>query len=355
MNSIFTLQRFAEIAHTYTNKTTDTGTYDPDTGARIAGNELSPENKTYYEKSLITLAEPELVFDQFADKYPIPKNGGKTIEFRKFEPLVADLDATELQEGVTPEGQKLNVGTITAEVHQKGDFVELSDMIELTAIDPMVVQTIGIIGSQAGRVLNKVTREAITSGTNVVFAPKANGTAVTVRNQLDTTCGITLKLIKKCANILKRNNAPKIDGSYICIVHPDIGTDLTNLEGWIDVQKYKNPEKVYEGEIGSYGGVRFIENTECKIWKGTDDKNKTAEGVAVYACYFIGKGAYATTEVTGGGLETIVKPLGSGEDPLNQRSTVGWKATKTSEILVPDYLVRLECCSAESNALANAN
>ena len=345
MKKYFYLQRFAEIAHTYTNKTTDT--------EASTGNELSPENKTYYEKRLITLAEPELVFDQFADKYPIPKNGGKTIEFRKFEPLVADLDATELVEGVTPEGQKLNGGTITAEVHQKGDYVELSDMIELTAIDPMVVQTIGIIGAQAGRVLNKVTREAITCGTNVVFAPKANGTAVEARNALDTTCGITLKLIKKCANILKRNNAPRIDGSYICIVHPDIGTDLTNLEGWIDVQKYKNPEKVYEGEIGAYGGVRFIENTECKIWKSTADD--CAADTAVYACYFIGKGAYATTEVTGGGLQTIVKPLGSGEDPLNQRSTVGWKATKTSEILVQDYLVRLEVCSAESNALAVAN
>ena len=343
---LFSLRWFdGGVSHDYTNKTTDT--------QATTGNELSPENKTYYEKSLITLAEPELVFDQFADKYPIPKNGGKTIEFRKFEPLVADLDATELQEGGTPEGQKLNVGTVTAEVHQKGDYVELSDMIQLTAIDPMVVQTIGIIGSQAGRVLNKVTREAITGGTNVVYAPKSNGTAVTQREDLDTTCGITLKTIKKCANILKRNNAPRIDGSYICIVHPDIGTDLTNLEGWIDVQKYKNPEKIYEGEIGSYGGVRFIENTECKIWKSTDDD--CAEGVAVYACYFIGKGAYATTEVTGGGLQTIVKPLGSGEDPLNQRSTVGWKATKTSEILVQDYLVRLECCSAESNAMAGAN
>ncbi|MBE6818176.1 MAG: N4-gp56 family major capsid protein [Ruminococcaceae bacterium] len=349
---LFNLQRFAEISHTYTNKTTDVATT---VEGVTTGNDLSAENKTYYEKRLITLAEPELVFDQFADKYPIPKNGGKTIEFRKFEPLVADLSATELTEGVTPEGQKLTVGTITAEVHQKGDFVELSDMIELTAIDPMVVQTIGIIGSQAGRVLNKVTRQAITGGTNVVYAPKSNGTAVASRANLDTTCGITLKLIKKCANILKRNNAPKIDGSYICIVHPDIGTDLTNLEGWIDVQKYKNPEKVYEGEIGAYGGVRFIENTECKIWKGTDEANGCAADTAVYACYFIGKGAYATTEVSGGGLQTIVKPLGSGEDPLNQRSTVGWKATKTSEILVQDYLVRLEVCSAESNALATAN
>ena len=33
---------------------------------------LSDEMKTYYEKRLIDNAEPNLVHDQFGDKYPIP-------------------------------------------------------------------------------------------------------------------------------------------------------------------------------------------------------------------------------------------------------------------------------------------
>ena len=48
---------------------------------------LSAEMKTYYEKRLLDLAEPKLVHNQFGDKYPIPKSGGKTIEFRKYDSL----------------------------------------------------------------------------------------------------------------------------------------------------------------------------------------------------------------------------------------------------------------------------
>ena len=63
------------------------------------------------------------------------------------------------------------------------------------------------------------------------------------------------------------------------------------------------------------------------------------------------------TEVTGGGLQTIVKQKGSAgtADPLDQRSSVGWKALKTAEILVPNYLVRVESCSRRFSANISAN
>ena len=48
---------------------------------------MTNEMKTFYEKRLIDQAEPRLVHDQFADYYPVPQNGGKTIEFRKYDSL----------------------------------------------------------------------------------------------------------------------------------------------------------------------------------------------------------------------------------------------------------------------------
>jgi N4-gp56 family major capsid protein len=68
----------------------------------------------------------------------------------------------------------------------------------------------------------------------------------------------------------------------------------------------------------------------------------------------MGDGAYGVTEITGGGLETIVKQKGSAgtSDPLDQRSSVGWKAIRTAEILIPNYLVRVECCSEFSASTA---
>lgn len=111
-----------------TNTTTQTG----------SGQDLSGEMKTYYSDYLIDLAEPELVHDQFGQKHPIPRNGGKTIEFRKYDSLPKML--TALTEGVTPDGQKLSMSTITATVAQYGGYVEMSDMLLLTAIDNNLVQ-----------------------------------------------------------------------------------------------------------------------------------------------------------------------------------------------------------------------
>ena len=333
------------FANANTNKTT----------SNVSGNDLSDEMKTYYSDHLIDLAEPELIHDQFADKYPIPRRGGKTIEFRKFTPLGKAM--TPLTEGVTPDGQKLDVDTITATVSQYGGYVETTDVLDLTAIDPIVVQATQMIASQAGRTLDTITREVLAGGTNVIYAP-AGSTKVESRSAVSATCKITLDVLRKAALVLKRQNAPKIDGSYVAIVHPDIAHDITGLDGGIDGHKYATPENIYNGELGKIAGIRFIENTEAKIWKNAGAAKSGGDGTKenVYGTLVMGAHAYAVTEVTGGGLQHIVKQLGSAgtADPLNQRATVGWKAIKTAEILVNQYIVRIESAASEGDtAIAN--
>ena len=318
------------------------------TGLNASGNDLSPEMKTYYEKRLIDLAEPKLVHDQFADKYPIPKNGGKTIEFRKYDSL--PKATTPITEGVTPAGNKLNVTTITATVAQYGDYIQLSDVLDLTAIDNNVVQATKLLGGQAGRTLDSITRDTIVAGTNVIYAPKSDGTEVTSRKNLDVTAVLTPDLFFKAAAQLSAMNADPIDDSYVAIIHPYAAYDLMRNEEWIDVHKYATPDNIYEGEIGKIGKVRFVDSTEAKIWK--DDTCPT--GLSVFATMVIGAHAYGTTDVEGGGLQHIVKQLGYGDDPLNQRSSTGWKALKTAERLVEQYMVRIESCSSYSS-MAEAN
>ena len=74
---------------------------------------MSAEMRTFYEKRLIDQAEPRLVHDQFADYYPVPVGGGKTIEFRKYDSL--PKATTPLEEGVTPDGQALNVSVVKSD------------------------------------------------------------------------------------------------------------------------------------------------------------------------------------------------------------------------------------------------
>ena len=317
-NFIYNLQLFAEMN---TNLTTSPG--------------LSDEMKTYYSDYLIDNAIPKLVHDQFGQKHPIPKNGGKTIQFRKYNPL--PKLTTPIQEGITPNGQSLNMTVIEATVAQYGGYVTLSDVLLLTAIDNNLVQATKLLGAQAGSTLDTITREVLNGGTNVIYSGGKNA-----RTSLDESSVLAVDDIKKAVRLLKSQNAEKINGDWVGIIHPDVSYDLTNDPAWKDVKTYSDPSDIYEGEIGKLYGVRFVETTEAKIWAKAG-----ADSRAVYSTLILGDNAYGVTELTGGGLEHIVKQLGSAgtSDPLNQRATAGWKATKVAERLVENYMVRIESAS----------
>ena len=296
---------------------------------------LTDEMKTYYSDYLIDNAIPKLVHDQFGQKHPIPKNGGKTIEFRKYSPLPKLTEA--ISEGVTPDGQSLNMSLVVATVKQYGGYITLSDVLLLTAIDNNLVQATKLLGAQAGATLDTITREVLNGGTNVIFSGGKEATS-----DLDASSVLTVDDIKKAVRLLKTQNAEQINGSWVGIIHPDIAYDLTNDPAWKDVKTYSDPSDIYEGEIGKLYGVRFVETTEAKIWAGAGNG-----GRAVYSTLILGDNAYGVTEISGGGLQHIVKQLGSAgtSDPLDQRATAGWKATKTAERLVENYMVRIESCS----------
>lgn len=291
---------------------------------------LSPEMKTFYDMTLIDEASPNLIHDQFGQKRPIPANGGKKIEFRKFASLPKAL--SPLTEGVTPDGKKLNVTAIEAEVAQYGDYIVQSDVLELTSIDNTIVEATKILGRQAGLTLDTITRNILHSATNQWFCPKADGTAVSAVSGLDATCVLTVDVIKQVVADLKANNAPKINGDYVAIIHPYVAYDLMSDPEWIEAHKYAKPDNLYEGEIGKVAGVRFVESSEAKVYEN-----------GVFGTLILADGAYGVTEITGGGLQTIVKQKGSAgtADPLDQRSSVGWKAMKTAEILVQPYMARV--------------
>lgn len=319
MKKFINLQLFATAMNTLEGNTASTN-YDVQA--------LSIENKTFYDKVLLKSAQPNLVHGQWAQKRPIPKNVGKTIEFRKYGAL--DKALTPLTEGETPKGSKLSVTNLTAEVSQYGDFTVLTDMLEMAGIDKNVVEATEVLGNQMGVTLDTVTRDAMHLTNNVYYCPKGDGTATAKASDLDNTCTLTVDVVKRVAAILKKSNTPKIDGSYIGIIHPYVAYDLMNDPAWIDAQKYtNNVEKIYEGEIGKIGGVRFVESSEALIEDG------------VFYTLIFGANAYAETEIEGFATETIVKQLGSSgvNDALNQRGSVGWKSCKAAKVLNHDYIV----------------
>ena len=329
-----------QMSSAYDSTTRKGGTY-------TAAQDLSPEMKTFYDKNLIRLAEPELVHDQFGQKRPIPGGNGKTIEFRKFNALPAVPSDRVLSEGITPNGQFYGVTAITATIEQYGGYITLSDMLNLTGYDNNMQEVMKLLASQAGQVSDKITRDILAAGTNVSYADHGND-GNDERTDLGADDVLTIEDIKKAVRKLKRVNAKTINGSYVAIVHPDVAYDLMQDSEWIDANQYAGSGAIFNGEIGKMYGVRFVETTQAKIVKPST--------LPIYCTLVLAQNAFGVTSIGGGGIETIVKQLGSGgtADPLNQRATVGWKLNKTAAILTQEYMVRIEsAASFGSSAVAN--
>jgi len=310
------------------------------TGLNAEHNDLSPEMKTFYRTSLLENARNANYFAQFGQKQGLPKNGGNQVEWRKFDTF--KLATTPLTEGVTPDGNKLNMTKITKAIQQFGDYTTVSDLLELRAIDPVIASITEEHGAQAGDTIDIIIRNELVSGTNVIYAPKSDGTEITSRADITADCKLTPTVINRAFTQLKKMKAPTINGDYVAIVHPSVIFDLRESEGWLNAHEYAKPEEIFNGEVGKLHGVRFLETTNQKIWKTTNG--------AVYACLFLGKDAYGVIEPSAESMEVIVKSRGSAgtADPLDQRSTVGWKCSTAAQILYQERMVRVECGSSFS-------
>lgn len=347
--------------------------YEDGSGNKVA---LNDTIKQYYVKTLLENSEPKLVYAKYGDTYPLPQGNGKRMEWRKFSKLPKAL--TPLTEGVTPAGTSLSMSTKSTQISQYGDWIRLSDIVKLVALDNLVVQATKQLGSQAGRTRDTIVREVLMGGTQVRYAPTWSGTTpteVSSRGSMNATSLMTPELLIQAATDLDAMDNDGIDGGedYVAIMHPYVAYDLMRHPEWKDWQVRQNGERLYDREVGRIGKVHVITTSEAKIWNpGENNSDAAATANATMGCptytydtsktgYYsvfgtlvLAAHAYGVTELEGAGLEHIIKPLGAGEDPLNQRASVGWKCTLAATRLNEDAMIRIETLSSYSKT-AKAN
>ena len=323
----------------------------------FSGNDtLTPTMKTFYDTQLLENVRPDLYHAQFAEKQTLPRNHGKTVEWRKWNTL---KDAETLTEGVIPTGQKMGQSSMNASIEQIGTYVTISDQLELHALDNMILGATEELGASAALSIDKRVRNVVVAGHNVQYCDKVSSsgthTAVTGRSGLDKTALLTPLEINKAVTTLKKLGAKPINGKYVAIIHPSVSFDLRNSDGWVEAHKYAAVTEIFNGEIGELHGVRFVESNNAKVFndstcpvKTDASDGNTAGHYSVYPTLFFGKGAFRMIDPEGGNLEMIVKNKGEIGGPLDQFSTVGYKAEMATKIVYEDRMVRVESCSSYS-------
>lgn len=292
---------------------------------------LTAEQKTFYERTLLGRLVPNLVYCKYGQKKTAPKHEGDKVSFRRFNAI--SPKTTPLSEGVTPQGSALDVTKVDATVAQYGDYVHITDKLDMLGIDPVLTETAQVLGESAALTLDTIVRDVVNAGTNVQYAgERAARGAVTAADKL------TAAEIRKAVRTLRRNHAKPADGKYfIGVIDADAAFDLMGDELWQDVSKYSGGTALMEGEIGKLHGVRFVENGNPATFEG--------EGITLHSTLILGKDAFGTVDIEGmGSVQNIVKPLGSAgtDDPLNQRASSGWKALFTAVRLQELAMLRIE-------------
>ncbi|MBQ9950323.1 MAG: N4-gp56 family major capsid protein [Clostridia bacterium] len=224
-------------------------------------------NKTFYDRQLLESAKTRFVFTKYGQKRRIPRNNGKQVEFRRWELFDPKEAVCGLQEGVTPTGQELSQTSVTADISQYGAYVEVSDLLDMTGYDDVINDSVELLGEQLGTVVEWVTRDAISSGSNVIYAGGAQS-----RDEVDSSKPLTTTDIRRAVKSLKKAKARMFSDNgkaphYICVCSPDAVYDLQNDNMWQEANKYASSEALYSGEIGRMFGVVFVESTECKVFE----------------------------------------------------------------------------------------
>ena len=365
------LQLFAD-AGTVVNTLVNNGTSNYTnayTGEAVAANPstntLAPELKTFYDTELLENARTEMFYAQFGRKQRLPKNGGTTIEWRKFNTFDR---ASELKEGVIPTGQQFGSSSLTASISQYGTYTSITDKLEMRAYDNVILAATEEMGASAAATQETLIRNALLVGTNVMYCDNVdvNGDVISTptspatmgagggSSNSDGWALLTPTMVNKAVTKMKKDRVPRINGKYYAVIHPSVAYDLRQSKEWIEVHKYAATSEIFNGEIGELHGCRFIEDTFAPILGGsyiysgsTTYKNKS-NGVT-YATYFFGKDGFGIVDPEGGGLEMIIHDKDEIGGPLNQFSTIGYKfETNGATILYPERVLRVMSVSSYS-------
>ncbi|MGI0034316.1 MAG: N4-gp56 family major capsid protein [Nitrososphaera sp.] len=317
---------------------------------------IPPAIQAFYDRNLLERAVPADIHGRFGQMRPISTRSGNQIKFRRYESLTPILTPTV--EGVTPTGQLITVTEFLSSLTQLIGFVTISDLVDLTNQDAVLTEVGMVLGEQAGTSIDKLRRDVLVAGTNVIFT---NGST---RAGLNTVLGSVA--LRTAIRFLGRQNAKylrnfigasekistqAVRSAYVGLVHPDTEAQLESIVNYIPVTEYSDAMQAEDDEIGSFRNIRFFRSTNCKVFLdagaavGTDGMTSNG-GVNndVYATLIIGANAYGVSPLSGNALVNIIKPRGSGgtSDPADQRATSAWKAITTTTILNQFFMTRIE-------------
>ena len=282
--------------------------------------------QTAYDRLAYFAYRPELYYDRAVEVKPTRQSmPGATVVFTIQNDL--PIASTALSESTDLTPVAMSDSQISIALAEYGNVTVTTAKLRGEAfveIDPIQAN---VIGYNAAVSIDEIAKNIAQAGTTVDYSATTivGGTQPTSRSSITPGDTFAAADVRKQKARLRRANVPTFGGSYVAYIHPDVSYDLQGATGtntWTDPHTYSQPDEIWQGEIGQFQGVRFIETPRAPRFGNPGSSPTTT---SVYGTLFMGRQALAKAHsiVDGNGDNPHIVP-GPVTDYLRRFLPLGW-------------------------------
>jgi N4-gp56 family major capsid protein len=279
-----------------------------------------------YDRLAYFALRSELLFDQAADVQATNQAmPGSSVIFTIFSELAAATATLTETSDVTPVAMADSQVTVT--LAEYGNTVNTTAKLRGTAFLDVDATAANLIGYNAGLSIDTVVQEILAAGDNVAYATGGASTP-TARVDMAVDDILTANDIRKETAALRSANVATFNGYYMGYIHPDVSYDLRKETGnasWNAPHVNIDTANIYNGEIGTFESVRFIETPRAKVFTNAFNGAGAPGTGDAYCTHIMGRQALAKAYSAIDGNGVVPKVVrGPVVDSLLRFNPIGW-------------------------------
>lgn len=286
---------------------------------------LSTDQAAYDRLAYFALRS-EMLFDQAADVQPTNQSmPGSSVIFTIFADLAEATSTLAEATDITPVAMSDSQVTVT--LAEYGNTINTTAKLRGTSFLDVDAAAANLIGYNAGDSIDKVVRDVLAGGTNVAYGG-GGANDPTGRTSVAADDIIEANDVRKQTAALRAANVATFNGYYMGYIHPDVSYDLRRETGnasWNAPHVNVDTMNIYNGEIGTFESVRFIETPRAKVFADASNGTSSTGTIDVYCTHIMGRQALAKaySQVDGNGMVPKVV-RGPVVDSLMRFNPIGW-------------------------------
>ena len=279
-------------------------------------------DQTAFDQIAYFALRSEMLFDAAADVQPVAQSmPGSSVKFTIFSELADAVSTLAETTDLTPTTMADSQVEVT--LAEYGNTINTTAKLRGTSFLDVDAVAANLIGYNAGSSIDTVVANVLKAATNVIYGG-GGSTTPTTNATVQAEDIIEANDVRIATAQLRGSKAQTFNGMYMGFIHPDVSYDLrreTGAASWRDPHNYVDTAQIYNGEIGAFESVRFIETPRAPL----DLTGGSASTVDLYQTIIMGRQslakAHSITDGNGAYPKVVRGPV---VDSLMRFNPVGW-------------------------------